>query len=216
MSRTHNVGLVALLLALASIGGSWGRKSEQRSARLTIGLASIGYRPENGCGYKGNDVPSDLTSLNDDDKLRLSFLSGGLLAVYRSACHPGLATDRGSDSKVRIMEAWFLDPRDGKLVGTDTWSTIKRKWLNDRWDTQARIIPVESGFLVHVGNTLEFYTFNREKKVLLPLDPDSRWAVKVVRPGREIHLQENLGDGAVGRWLIAETLKQEHRQSEVE
>jgi len=113
------------------------------------------------------------------------------------------------------MEAWFLDPRNGKLIGTDTWPTVKRRWLNHRWDTQARIIPVQSGFLVHAGHFLDFYTFNREKKVLLPLDPDSRWAVTVVRPGREIHLQEISDDEtAVGRWLFSETLKQEHRQSE--
>jgi len=215
MRGLRKTGLIALISALASFGVLWGQKSQQISVRLTISLTGIGYKPETGCGYKGKDVPSDLTSLNDDDKLRLSFPSDGLLAVYRSACRPSLATIRSSDSKVREMEAWFVDPSTGKLVGTEAWPTAKRRWLNDRWDTQARIIPVQSGFLVHAGPFLYFYTFNREKKVQLPLDPDSRWAVKVVRPGSEIHLQEISDDeSAVGRWLSSETLKQEHRQSE--
>src|SRR4051812_48194591 len=67
--KMKRVGLIALVSALASFSVSWSQNSQQISVRLTISLTGIGYKAETGCGHKGEDVPSNLTSLNDDDKV---------------------------------------------------------------------------------------------------------------------------------------------------
>jgi len=212
LSITRNC-LRGMVWICVSLVGSWGQTPTGQNGTVVIHLASAGYKPDVGCSYAGKDIPRDLTLLNDDDKLRLLFVNDALLVVYRSTCRQSSMV-QGSDPRVWQMDAWFFDPKTGKLIGVDTWPTVKRRWVNDRWDTQARILGVDSGFVVHAGNSLSLYSLDRKKKASLPLEESRSWAVKVVPGGRELHLQGIYGDEARGEWLSTDTLALEHSKQE--
>lgn len=176
-----------------------------------VRLPSVDSPASQNCGYSGKDVPPDLSLLYDDSKTRLVFVDDSTLIVYRSWCH---AQDREKPS--RRMDAVFLNPQTGAITGKQSWPTDKRRWFNDRWDTEARIMSLREGFLVHAGNTLHVYSSDRREKAALVLNNDLRSAVVVPPSGRTIHLQRiNNDNTAKGEWLSAESLTPLSVQSEM-
>ena len=187
-------------------------KNGNTTAFREIRLHDIGYQAIEEYHYSGTGVPRNLDILNDDYKKRLAFIDDKLLAVYFS--HQPVNGNGGADS--RNMEALFIDPNSGTLISRKAWTTRKRKWVNDRWDTQARILPVNNGFVVHAGSALVLYTSDQREMAKVALDDKFSWAAAVAVFGHTIHLQR-IADStqAEGRWITSDTLKQLETQKEV-
>jgi hypothetical protein len=207
-----------LVLALNTRGA--GRHSENPKQDLNgaapreIHLRDLGYQPSLECPYAGTGIPRDLSILNDDYKERLTFIDDKTLVVYQSHCRPQNKQDTLPEQ--RSMEALFVSPQAGVLISRRTWPTIKRRWLNERWDTQARIFAVRGGFLVHAGNSLIVYSAEQEQKATLALEDGPAWAVTVAPVGRTIHLQRIHTDNqAKGEWLASDSLEKLRRQDEM-
>src|SRR4029077_7511194 len=116
----------------------------------------------------------------------------------------------------RSMEAFFVSPRTGKLVSRKTWPTIQRRFLNERWDTQARIMAVQGGFLVHAANSLTLYSSNLEPKGKLTLEDGPEFAITVAPLGRTFHRQSiQVDNQAEGEWFDSNTLVKLHSQHEM-
>jgi hypothetical protein len=189
------------------------KKDPSQTPVLEIRLRDLGYQPTQEHHYPGTGIPRDLSILNDDSKKRLAFINDKLLAVYFSHLP---VTENGGAAESRSMEALFVDPSSGSLVLRRTWATRKRKWVNGRWDTQARILPVRDGFLVHAGNSLILYSADQQEKARVSLDEPFSWAALVAVLGRTVHLQRiTEGNTADARWLTSDTLKQLETQKEV-
>jgi len=206
--------LLMIVVTCGAQGGSLSRKDSTAAPVVEIHLRDLGYHPTPGYRYGGTGIPRDLSVLYDDDKKRLAFIDEKSLVVYISHFQPQSQKDGLPES--RDMEALFVDTRSGALISRKTWPTIKRRWLNERWDTQARIMAVHGGFLVHAGNSLMLYSVDQKKKGELPLEIGSRWAAVVPPLGRTIHLQRIDGDEAEGDWFASDTLTKLRSQHEIE
>jgi hypothetical protein len=155
-----------------------------------------------------------LSILNDDYKKRLAFIDEKTLVVYQSHCPR--QDQKESSAETRSMEAFFVNPQTGALISRRTWPTIKRRWLNERWDTQARIMAVSGGFLVHAADSLVLYSAGLEQKGKLTLEDGPRWAVTVAPLGRTIHRQRIQDDNqAEGEWFDSDTLAKIRSQHEM-
>jgi hypothetical protein len=114
------------------------------------------------------------------------------------------------------MEAFFVNSQTGALISRKAWPTIQRRWLNERWDTQARIMAVREGFLVQAANSLELYSSGLEAKGKLGLENGPRWAVTIAPLGRTIHRQRIQDDNqAEGEWFDTDTLAKLRSQHEI-
>jgi hypothetical protein len=178
-----------------------------------INLRGLGYRPALEYHYAGGGIPRDLSVLNDDDKKRLTFINEKTLVVYLSHFQPQAQKDASLEP--RSMEAFFIDTSSGGLMSRKTWPTIKRRWMNERWDTQARIIAVREGFLVQAVHSLTLYSADQKEKGVVPLEDGPSWSAVVAPLGRTIHLQRIDRGSARGEWLDSETLKKIQGQDEV-
>jgi hypothetical protein len=180
---------------------------------LEIHLRNLEYQPAEDTRIKGNGIPRDLSLLNDDANLRLTFVGGKTLVVYASRFQ---SPQQDSSPESSSMEAFFIDTTSGALVAHKMWPTRKRRWLNNRWDTEARILALDDGFLVHAGGKLTLYSADFKERTSLPLDERSIWAVTVTPTGRVFHLQRINGDQdqAEGQWLAADTLARLRSQQE--
>jgi hypothetical protein len=211
--------LIIAVVAMPSVGSPSKDKQRQpaessKPAFLEIHLADLGYRSSNDYHYPGTGIPRDISILNDDYKKRLTFIDQNMLVIYQSHYQPQKQKDGMPES--RNMEAFFVNPQTGMLIERKTWSTIKRRFLNERWDTQARIFAAAGGFLVHAGNALTLYSAGLEQKAQLALEDGPRWAVTVAPLGHAIHLQRIYPDNqAEGEWLDSEALKKLRSQHEI-
>ena len=204
------------ILMLTMIGATphalVGAQVPVNSAFQEIKLADLGYRPSQEYKYAGSAIPSDLRVLNDDYKKRIVFYGAHALVVYQSHC----TREKDGSPGARSIDALFVDARTGKLESRKTWPTIQRRWLNERWDTQARIFAVDGGFVVHAGASLIGYSTALEKRAELPLQEEPRWSVTVAPEGHTIHLQRIESDNqAEGDWFTSDTLKQLRGQHEI-
>ena len=172
---------------------------------LEVRLSDIGFRAGTTKPISGHGIPLDLGLLNDDAKTRVAFVADDMLAVYASHYH---AATLDNPQESRDMQAVIIDTVSGKLIAERTWPTIQRRWLNERWDTQARIMAISEGFLVHAGNSLMLYSPTLEVRKKLLLEESPEWAVTVPSGGRTIHLQRiESGDiSATGMWFDLEKL----------
>ena len=211
--RTLSYLLVSALVAVGTPKDS--QKSKQtgdESPILHINLGDLGYHQSQECTYKGTGVPRDLSVLNDDYKKRIVFIDDQSVVVYQSHCLP----EKGSAPSPRSVEAFFVNPQSGMLIAKQSWPTIKRRWLNERWDTQARILALADGVAVQAGRSLMVYSARLEKKEELRLEDGPRWAASVAPQGHTIHLQRIEDDNnARGEWLTSDTLKDLRSQNEM-
>jgi hypothetical protein len=214
---TKEATIFLLAWVLITTGPSKGSRTstqdENRPAALEIHLRDLGYQVPPNCSYPGTGIPRDLSLLNDDYKQKLIFVDDKTLIVYQSHCQ---SHQDGVSPESRSMEAFFLNPQTGAFISRKTWPTIRRRWMNERWDTQARIVAVQGGFLVHAGNSLVLYSSEREQKAKLPLETGLRWAVTLAPIGRTIHLQRIHDDNqAEGEWRTSDGLTKLRSQHEM-
>ena len=217
-SRSKPLKLLFAALLMFGMGGSVKERrppiaGANNTPVLEIHLRDLGYQPAREYHYGGTGIPRDLSILNDDTKKRLTLLDEKTLVVYVS--HNQLQTQKDGPPQSRNMEAFFVDTHSGALILHKTWPTIKRHWVNERWDTQARVLDVRGGFLVHAGLSLTLYSAGQKEKGAVPLEDGPSWAAVVAPMGRTIHLQRIDGDQAEGEWLASDTLKKLQSQREV-
>jgi len=135
------------------------------------------------------------------------------LVVYLSHFQPQGKNDATPES--HSMEAFFIDTKSGSLISRKTWPTIKRRWMNERWDTQARMMAVQEGFLVHAGSKLISYSVDQREKGAVPLEDGPSWSAAVAPLGRTFHLQRIDHDKAEGEWRASDTLASLRSQQEM-
>jgi hypothetical protein len=202
-----------LLVTAKSNGNSKTNATKSEPPFAEISLRKLGYVPTKDTRYPGTGIPRDLSILNDDSLIRLTYVADDMLAIYFSHL-PKM--NHSSDLETRSMEAFFVNPSSGSLVSRRSWPTHKRKFFNYRWDTQARIMALKDGFLVHAGDSLSLYTTDQREKANVPLENTYRWSAVVPPLGRTVHLQRIMGDNsAEGRWLASDSLKQLETQPEL-
>lgn len=190
------------------------RVSVSAAPSLEIHLGDLGYKGVREYKYPGNGISSDLSILNDDSKKRLTFIDEKTLVVYQS--HYQTQVQKEGSPESRSLEAFFVNPQTGGLISRKTWPTVKRRWLNERWDTQARIMAVNGGYLVHASNLLALYSTGLELKRKIALEDGPRWAVSVAPLGRTFHLQRIQDDNqAEGEWFDSDTLVKLRSQYEM-
>lgn len=203
---------VAVLAPLMSTILSTSVQHRYETPTLEIKLADLGYRSGPDCHYQGSGIPRDLSLLNDDYKKRIVFINDETLVVYQSHC----SAEQSGSPGVRSMEAFFVNLQTSKLISKLTWPTIQRRWVNERWDTEARIFATSGGFIVHAGHSLIAYSDRLEKKAELSLEVGPKWAATIPPEGHSIHLQRIEDDNrADGRWLDSDTLKSLRNQEEM-
>jgi hypothetical protein len=207
--RRTSVSLVLsglLMFAVVAVGQGSAKKADTGNQPFVeIQLRNLGYVPANDSRIKGNGIPRDLSLLYDDANLRLTFIGEKTLGVYVSRFQ---SPQQDGSPESRSIEAFFIDTTSGALVAHKMWPTRKRRWFNERWDTEARVIALGEGFLVHAGGKLTLYSADFKERASLPLDEGSIWAVTVTPAGRVVHLQRINGDRdqAEGEWLSSDTL----------
>jgi hypothetical protein len=215
--RQQSILPPVLLLVLTA----WSVAKDTKNPKQTLGqvasveihLHDLGYSPTPLCRYTGSGIPHDVSKLYDDYKERLTFIDNKTVAVYQTVCPLQGQDDHSPDS--RSMEAIFVSSQDGVFISRKSWPTIKRRWLNDRWDTQARIMPVRDGFLVHAGSSLKVYSVELQQRAELALESDPRWAATIAPQGHTIHLQRIENDNrAEGTWLTSDSLTRLRSQRE--
>jgi hypothetical protein len=204
-----------LLFAVVTAGRALAEKADTGNQPFVeVHLRNLGYVYEKNIRIKGNGIPQDLSLLNDDVNLRMTFIGEKTLSVYVSRFQSQPQQDGSPGS--RSIEAFFIDTTSGALVAHKTWPTRKRRWLNNRWDTEARILALDDGYLVHAGGKLTLYSADFKERTSLPLDERSIWAVTVTPAGRVFHLQRISGgqDQAEGEWLSSDSLERLRGQHE--
>jgi hypothetical protein len=201
------------MFAVVAGGQGLAKKAEtNRQPFVEIQLCDLGYQPAKDTRKKGSGIPRDLSILYDDANPRLTFIDEKSLVVYVSRFQSQPQQDGSPES--RSMEAFFIDTSSGVLVAHKAWPTRRRRWFNERWDTEARVIALGEGLLVHAGNKLTLYSADFKERASLPLDEGSLWAVTVTPTGRVFHLQRINGDQAEGEWLSSDTLARLRSQYE--
>jgi hypothetical protein len=201
-----------LLITARSKGNSKTDSTKSEPPFAEIDLRKLGYEPAKESRYSGTGIPRDLSVLNDDSKKRLAYIGDDMLAIYFSHLPK---FDHPAELASFSMEALFVNPSSGSLISRRIWPTHKRKWLNDRWDTQARIIALHDSFLVHAGDSLTLYSTDQHEKASVPLENTYRWAAVVSVLGHTVHLQRIKEDNSTeGSWLASDSLKQLKTQPE--
>jgi hypothetical protein len=157
-------------LMWAMLGKKWAESALVISS-LLLGLLGLSFAQERTASpareldlrVLGFKLPADTPQgtvghpavLFDDSRARVVFVDPRQLAVYFS--------DGVSDRPAAQMEAFFVDTDTSKLVSHEVWHTRKRRFFNERYDTQARIIPIAHGFLVHTDNSMRVYSASHDK-----------------------------------------------------
>jgi hypothetical protein len=207
----------AVLLSLTSHG----RKSNDHNQLLApppfleVDLSRLGYRPEEEPPYQDQEVFKDPSVLYDDSATRLTFGSDNVLAIYLSHFKP---MDPQRKERYRGMEGFFVSAKSGVLLSRRTWEIRKRHWVNNRWDTEARIFAVHKGFLVHAaGNLIRYSTgLVEQRRIALQGEGDNAdWSVAAPPLGNTIHLQRIVDREATGEWLDSWSFSTNVKQSEV-
>ncbi len=199
-----------------------------------IDLRALGVEPPKASELSKGQIRADPSLLFDDDHLRVLFIDETKLAVYGSdpvdEHAAGSRIQSASSEEGRRMEAFFVNTDNGNIVSHQVWQTRRRRFFNERYDTQARIMPVRDGFLVHANSSLLLYSPDLQKKREMQLDPSSEYAVMVASGGDVFFIERSMpgvvknsngismvvnGDSqhvpvARGEWLSSETFEKIH------
>ncbi len=203
--RVHRVTMIALTLGmfLETLTLGTPNLAAQKATPFPerqIDLTALNFKQPQAPNYKNGEVFSNLSLLFQDVHAHVEFIVAKELVVYFS----DLVDERVTAQKGQpptpppphTMEALFLDVENGNLISHQVWQTRERRFFNTRYDTQARIMPVRDGFLVHANNTLSLYTPDLQKKREIQLDPSLEYAA-MVAPRGEVFFLEQSNPGVV-------------------
>ncbi|MGO9591426.1 MAG: hypothetical protein ACLP3K_15435 [Candidatus Acidiferrales bacterium] len=165
-----------------------------------IDLRALNFAQPKIPNYKDREIFSDISLLFQDVHAHVEFIDAKELVVYFSDVVDERAAARNGQSPTpapaHSMQALFLDVENGNLISHQVWQTRRRRFFNTGTDTQARIIPVRSGFLVHANNTLALYAADLQKKREMALDDSLEYAA-IVAPGGGVFFLEKSAPGTV-------------------
>jgi hypothetical protein len=180
----------------------------QRVPAVAIDLVKIGWTPppiESNRAFLKDFTLAKLLSV--DISTRVLFLTEDVVVAYHSI-------QIGNDwrTAARVMEAFFISSRDGTLLSTHRWPTRRRSYMDDRFDSEARLIPLNRGrFLVQANGIIAVYNQNVEllkQRNLEPFSASDVWAAQPSPRGEGIVLRRASQSGPVAYyWLAADTLE---------
>jgi len=150
------------------------------------------------------------TRAYDDHQTQMTFIDHRNLAIYFSDAVEEGAAKKSAPEAVPSMQAFFVNGESGALISHKIWPTEKRSWFNERYDTQARLLEVEGGFLVHAGNSLALYSPDLRKIREMTLDAAVEWAATVAPMGRTFFLERidtAVQQKAEGAWMASDTFE---------
>ncbi len=167
-----------------------------------IDLRALNFAQPKIPNYSNSDIFSDISLLFQDVHAHVEFVSESELVVYSSQIVDERVVARNGQSPApepaHSMQAFFVDTDDGNLISHQVWQTRRRTFFNTKTDSQAQIMPVRDGFLVHANNTLALYSGDLHKKQEIQLDPFSEYAA-MVAPGGDVFFLERSSPGVVVR-----------------
>jgi hypothetical protein len=201
LRRSQSVGIFAAIFltwaAMPPVPRSFAQELTPAPERQ-IDLRALNFAPPKIPNYSNGEVFSDISLLFQDVHPHVEFVSGNEVAVYFSDVVDERVTERYGQSTAHEpahhMEALFLDTDDGTLISHLMWRTRERRFFNTRYDTQARMMGVKGGFLVHANNTLALYSPDLQKKQEIQLDSSSEYAA-MVAPGGDVFFLEQGSPG---------------------
>ena len=183
LKKRAHLAVVVLGLLVGFLGLSFAQERIASPAQ-ELDLRTFGFKlpTRTGHGTVGN-----LAELFDDVRARVVFVDPRQLAVYFSDGTP----EGPAGQPATRMEAFFVDTDARKLVSHEVWHTRKRRFFSERYDTQARIMPIAQGFLVHAENSLTAYSPSHAKIHEIELDPSQEWAAIVAPRGKTFFLEHS-------------------------
>jgi hypothetical protein len=132
-------------------------------------------------GYQAPDMNNtyrDQSLTFQDFHARLAFINNEVLAVYLKR-----PNEKAKDTGLVTMEAFFVSRQTGTLLARKTWVARFSRGLNSSVDTQASILPLRDGFLVHAGDLLYRYGQDLQMKREVSLDAAWIWAFQIAPGG---------------------------------
>lgn len=198
--------LISLALLVGSLLSSHASDSSQTPpVKLRIDLPQMVSRSAKSVSHNDKDAFRDLTLQMQDGHRRLSFVSENVLAVYFNG--PPEQNNAGT-STTYSMDVFFVNTDSGRVLEQRTWSTLKRQWFNDSYDTEGRILEVRNGFLVEASGKLELHSPDLKLVKTYELRGDASastgmWSVVVVPGGDLIHIQPSEQTTQVRRGAVS-------------
>jgi hypothetical protein len=207
MGRRLKTATIALLVAIAATLQTGvtqcSRARADKLLVLEIKLRSLGYQKPAEENFSDTAIARNPSLLLRETHSRVTFINDDMLVVYFSrAINAGKDTTRFP----QVLEAFFVDTRSGRLISHKDWPTRYRRWFNDSFDTEGRIMPLQNGFLVHSGDSLRLYSSDFQLKRELLLDDGPKWSVRIAPLGRAIQALQISDSGGEAEWLDFETL----------
>jgi hypothetical protein len=203
-------GSLALLSAIVmtpELNGSIAVDSLSKSPSVVVDARKYGWSPAPQVSNRKFFKDLSLAKLEAlDENTRLAFLSEDIVALYHT---------KSGEHGQRAMEVFFLKAKDGSLLSTKTFAVLPRKSMNDRRDSEARILPLYDGrFLVFANSTMTVFngSLGVEKEKVLQSGTGDMWSVQSVGNGHEIFLRHEANFEVTYSWLSSDSLATNHEQ----
>lgn len=198
--RMHRVTMIAFALGVFLVTSTIATPNlaAQKATPLPereIDLSALNFEQPKVPNYKNNEIFANLSLLFQDVHAHVEFIDAKELVVYFSdVVDERVKAQNGqppSSPPAHRMEALFLDVETGNLISHQAWQTRERRFFNTLYDTQARIMPVRGGFLVHADNLLTLYAPDLQEKEEMQLNPLHEYAATVAPGGNVFFLQQD-------------------------
>ena len=214
MQKRLLLRLAILTFWFGSFGGAKsGPVPSVKAPDIVIDLARFGWTPPH---FESNrDFFKDFSLAKMfavDGNTNVIYLAEELVVAYHSK-------QDGKDWRSpRRMEVFFINTKDGSLLATKNWLTRPRTSIDERYDSEARIIALHDGhFLVFANGVLMLYNAKLEllkQQELRPYTQNDIWSMQAVPGGRAVFLQHASTSGQVTYlWLSSDTLEVQYQMS---
>ena len=210
--RAFTFVITALLIFLGT-----GRKMstpKPPQPRSEIDLRSFGYQPLKRT-FLSNEEYFRKLPLFKDEATRIVFTDDNTLAVFFTRSNESEAS-QANESEISTalqLNALFIDLSKKNLRGQQSWPTKKRRWVNDSFDSQSRILSAHDGkFLVYAEDRLRVYSpeFKLLRERPMPMiggQEAEMWALEVTPPG-DVGLLRHLREGETeDEWVDVDSLR---------
>ena len=203
-----------LLLSLTALFCN-GSSSEMQAQRVLSSAKSKWIVQLKSYGWSAPKLPSNKTFFKDfslpkleaqDINTRILFVNDNILVAYHTR-------EEGQDwhTASRQLEAFFINAKDGSLLGVKHWPAVVRGSEHDLIDSESRLIPLADGrFLAFANHAMMLYGSDlelvKQKSLQLSTSTDL-WSAQSVDSGHKIFLrQQSLSDQRTTYfWLASDT-----------
>jgi hypothetical protein len=206
----------ALLLLLIGLAVFCSGPSELKAQSVSSAAKSKWTVELKSYGWSASKAPSNKTFFKDfslsklegqDPNTRISFVNDNIVAAYHTK-------EEGQDWRIasRQLEAFFINAKDGSLLGVKEWPTAVRGSGSDLRDSENRLIPLADGrFVVFANHAMMLYGNGLDlvkQKNLEPSTSSDLWSVQSVDGGHKIFVrhQSSSDQRTMYLWLASDTL----------